>query len=60
MSSEKILPVPAAILYTSLFDVGTACACTATSEATCSWYTQAISFTLDPSPSAALHTSAAP
>ena len=30
MSSEKILPAAAAILYTSLSDDGAACACTAT------------------------------
>ena len=60
MSSEKILPAAAAILYTSLSDDGTACACTAAFEATCSWYTQAISFTVDPGPSAALHISTAP
>ena len=41
-------------------DDGTACACTATIEATCSWYTQAISFTVDPGPGAALHISTAP
>ena len=60
MSSEKILPAAAAILYTSLSDDGTACACTATFEATCSWYTQATSFTVDPGPGAALHISTAP
>ena len=60
MSSEKILPAAAAILYTSLSDDRTACTCTATFGATCSWYTQAISFTLDPGPSAALHISTAP
>ena len=41
-------------------DDGTACACNATFEATCSWYTQAISFTVDPGPSAALHISTPP
>ena len=60
MSSEKILPPAAAILYTSLADDGTACACAATCEATCSWYTLAISFTVDPGPSAALHISTEP
>ena len=33
MSSEKILPAAAAILYTSLSDDGPVCACTATFEA---------------------------
>ena len=60
MSSEKILPAAAAMLYTSLYDDGTACACTATFEATCSWYIQAISFTVDPGPCAALQFSTAP
>ena len=60
MSSEKILPAAVAILYTSLSDDWNACACTATFEATCSWYIQAICFTVDPGPSAALHISTAP
>ena len=60
MYSEKILPAAAAILYTSLSDETTACACTATFEARCSWYTQAISFTVDPGPSAVHHISTAP
>ena len=60
MSSEKLLPTAAGILYTSLTDVRTAAACTATCQVTCSWYTQAISFTVDLGPGAALHISTAP